>query len=66
VKDMKRRKFDWFLSIIGFFQLCVIGVAGALYTELVDSQADSIKVLLLFGTETVFVIVMVWLWLKTK
>ncbi|HZY81417.1 MAG TPA: hypothetical protein VFE50_17965 [Cyclobacteriaceae bacterium] len=32
---MKEKKIDVLLAVTTFFQLCVLGISGALYTELI-------------------------------
>lgn len=61
----REKKIDFLLSIAGFWQLCVIGTSGALYTVIFQSEIDITRVLVLGLFDTVSFIALFKIWFKT-
>lgn len=60
---MKRKKIDFWLSIAGFCQLCVLGVSGSLYAEITSEGLRWELVKFLAAADAVFMLGVVLLWL---
>jgi hypothetical protein len=61
----KEKKIDWLLSIVGFGQLCVLGVTGALYTEFTEADRITDRFINLAAADVGFSIFLIFVWFKT-
>jgi hypothetical protein len=58
----KGKKVDWYLSIAGFWQLCVIGISGSLYTEATSTNPVMWKIAVLVPFDCAFTIALALTW----
>jgi hypothetical protein len=62
----RRDKINFWLSVAGFVQLCVLGVSGALYTEYNESGLITARFTALGLLDIAFIVVLGIIWFNTN
>jgi hypothetical protein len=62
----KGKKVDWYLSIAGFWQLCVIGSSGSLYTASFQPEVEMPRIIGLGVFDGISIVLLIIFWVKAR